>query len=80
MANAKQLACIILLMLLFAKFESRSLEAFMERKKTPIKGCSPELIQKSQMLKTSFAKKGRFTNPTYFSERLSPGGPDHKHH
>ncbi|KAL2331645.1 hypothetical protein Fmac_019226 [Flemingia macrophylla] len=83
MANAKQLVCLIMLMMLFAKSQSRSLHeaSFMERKKTPItKGCSPELIQKSQILKASFAEKGRCTNPTYFSERLSPGGPDHIHH
>ncbi|KAG4384509.1 hypothetical protein GLYMA_13G292400v4 [Glycine max] len=51
MANAKQVLCLILLVLLFAKFESRSLEAFIERKKTPPKGCSRQLIEKSQLLK-----------------------------
>ncbi|RDX77529.1 hypothetical protein CR513_42334, partial [Mucuna pruriens] len=69
MANTKQVV-----------FESRSLEAFMERKKTPPKArCSRELIQKSQLLKASFAIEARFTNLTV-SKRLSPQGPDHKHH
>ena len=34
MANAKQVLCLILLVLLFSKLESRSLEAFIEGKKT----------------------------------------------
>ncbi|TKY48917.1 CLAVATA3/ESR (CLE)-related protein 4 [Spatholobus suberectus] len=79
MSNAKQVLCLIMLVLLFANLESRSLEAFMERKNTPAKGCSRELIQKSQFLKAGFAKAVRFTNPTV-SKRLSPGGPDPKHH
>lgn len=80
MANAKQVLCLILLVLLFSKLESRSLEAFIEGKKTLAKGCSRELIEKSQLLKASFAKATtRFTNPRV-SKRLSPGGPDQKHH
>ncbi|KAK7324692.1 hypothetical protein VNO77_28454 [Canavalia gladiata] len=76
MANTKQVICLIMLVLLFARLESRSLETFMESTKTPSKR---ELIQKSQLLKASFAKAGRFTNPTV-SKRLSPEGPDHRHH
>ncbi|CAJ1956672.1 unnamed protein product [Sphenostylis stenocarpa] len=80
MANSKQvLVCMILLVILFVKFESRSLEAFMVKKKTPTKGFAQELIQKSQLMKTTFAKIETFSNPTV-SKRLSPGGPDPKHH
>ncbi|KAK7290866.1 hypothetical protein RIF29_05606 [Crotalaria pallida] len=81
MANSKHLlACLTLLMLLFLKLESRSLEAVVERKKSPAKSCSRELIQKSQLQKANFAKEGlNFPNP-YESKRLSPQGPDPRHH
>jgi len=80
MANSKQvLVCLILLVLLFGKFESRPLEGVMEKKKTPLQHFSQQLVQKSQLLKASFPKTWRFANPTV-SKRLSPGGPDPKHH
>ncbi|ESW21758.1 hypothetical protein PHAVU_005G097000 [Phaseolus vulgaris] len=80
MANSKQVVlCLILLVLLFAKFESRSIQGFMEKKKTQLEGFSQQLIQKSQLMKASFPKRGSFANPTV-SKRLSPGGPDPKHH
>lgn len=76
------LACLTLLVLLFAKLESRSLEAIVERKKTPAaKGSSRELIiQKSQLLKASFAKEGLNFPNIYDSKRLGPEGPDPRHH
>ncbi|OIW03387.1 hypothetical protein TanjilG_31834 [Lupinus angustifolius] len=60
--------------------ESRSFEALVERKKTHAKSYPRELIQKSQLLKASFAKEGLNFPSTYYSERLSPQGPDPKHH
>ncbi|KAJ1417396.1 CLAVATA3/ESR-related 40 [Sesbania bispinosa] len=75
MANSKQVACLILLVLLFTKLESRSLEAFMERKNIPAAKDS-----KTQILKESFAKAAdKFPN-LYDTDRLSPQGPDPKHH
>ncbi|CAL5200342.1 unnamed protein product [Lathyrus oleraceus] len=84
MANSKQLTClIIMLMLLFIKLESRSLDAFMDsnkNKKISSKGCCQQLIQKSQFLKASFAKVGFKFRSLYDSNRLSPQGPDPRHH
>ncbi|RHN75819.1 hypothetical protein MtrunA17_Chr2g0325371 [Medicago truncatula] len=49
MANLNKVVCIIfMLVLLFTKLESRSLDAFMEsNKKIPAKSCCQQLIQKS---------------------------------
>ncbi|KAK7401932.1 hypothetical protein VNO78_13806 [Psophocarpus tetragonolobus] len=79
MANGKQVLCLIVVMGLFANFESGSVEALMERDNTPPKGSSPspQLIHKSQLLKATFSKA--FSNSTV-SKRLAPGGPDHIHH
>nr|BAV14868.1 CLAVATA3/ESR-related 40 [Lotus japonicus] len=80
MANSKQVTCLVLLMLLISKMESRSLEASMETKKISAKGGSQELIQKSQLLKASFAKGGNIFPNLYDTNRLSPQGPDPRHH
>ncbi|KAE9599906.1 hypothetical protein Lalb_Chr14g0367331 [Lupinus albus] len=81
MANSKHLlACLTLLVLLFPNLESHLFEALEERKKTHAKGYSRELIQKSQLMKASFAKEGLNFPSNYDSERLSPQGPDPKHH
>jgi hypothetical protein len=75
---------IIMLMLLFTKLESRSLDAsFMKNSNMKIsssKGCCQQLIQKSQFLKASFAKAGFKFRNLYGSKRLSPQGPDPRHH
>jgi hypothetical protein len=74
---------IIMFMLLFTKLESRSLDAFMKNSNMKIsssKGCCQQLIQKSQFLKASFAKAGFKFRNLYGSKRLSPQGPDPRHH
>ncbi|CAJ2660566.1 unnamed protein product [Trifolium pratense] len=75
---------IIMLMLLFTKLESRSLNAFMKNSNMKIssssKGCCQQLIQKSHFLKASFAKAGFKFRNLYGSKRLSPQGPDPRHH
>ncbi|BAT92334.1 hypothetical protein VIGAN_07103100 [Vigna angularis var. angularis] len=75
MRNSKEvLVFLILFLLLFGQFESRSLEAFMEKKKkTPLQAFSQTFITKPQLMNPFF------TNPSV-SKRLSPGGPDPKHH
>jgi hypothetical protein len=79
----KKVAFLIMLMLLFTKLESRSLDAFMKNSNMKIsssKGCCQQLIQKSQFLKASFAKAGFKFRNLYGSKRLSPQGPDPRHH
>lgn len=82
MANLNKVVCIIfMLVLLFTKLESRSLDAYMEsNKKIPAKSCCQQLIQKSQYLKASFAKSEQKFRNIYDSKRLSPQGPDPRHH
>ena len=81
MANSKHLLpCLILLVLLLSpKLESRPLEASVERKKTTSTGYR-ELIQKSQLLREGLAKEAVNFPNNYDTERLSPGGPDPRHH
>jgi len=50
-----------------------------EKKKTPLEGFSQKFIKISQLMKPNFPNTKPFTNPTV-SKRLSPGGPDPKHH
>lgn len=61
--------------------ESRSLDAIIEiNKKIQAKGCCQQIIQKSQLLRASFAKDEHKFRNLYDSERLSPQGPDPRHH
>ena len=80
MANSKRfLVCFILFMLLFAKQESRPLEPFLERKNPAKAKAFQQLVLKSQQLKARFAKQALTKDPDE-SKRLSPEGPDPKHH
>ena len=76
MANSKNLLlCLILLVLLCAnKLESRPLE----QKKNPEKAFR-ELVEKSQPLNVISAKQALIGN-RFESMRLSPEGPDPRHH
>ncbi|MED6121871.1 hypothetical protein PIB30_034104, partial [Stylosanthes scabra] len=76
------LLIFLLLLLLPNKCESRALpQVVVEKKKITSSRGSMEFMKKSQELRASLAKQRLIKFPNnYDPDRLSPGGPDPKHH
>ncbi|KAJ4729691.1 CLAVATA3/ESR (CLE)-related protein [Melia azedarach] len=73
--------CLALLLLtLFSRSESRPLQPYAERKNVHVTKIWRQLVEKTRQLEINSEDDEESVRSYYDSKRVSPGGPDPKHH